>query len=64
MGRIWLLPLAIALVLMLVRPLSGTLIGPFSGSMIQLVLAGICLIIALILIPWQSPAACDDSKET
>lgn|GEM_PF-6959759 len=64
MGRIWLLPLAIAIVLMLVQPLSGIDIGNLKGSIVQIILAGFCLIIALLLVPRQSSSTCEDNSET
>ena len=64
MGRIWLLPAAIALALILVRPLSGISIGNLKGSIIQIILVGICLVMALLLMPRQPSATCDDNNET
>ncbi|MGE5544691.1 MAG: hypothetical protein ACM3UW_06920 [Bacillota bacterium] len=64
MSRAWLLPLAIAIVIMLVQPLSGIHIGTFEGSIIQIILAAVCLVTALVLIPRQSSSTCKDNRET
>ena len=64
MTRAW-LPLAIAAVLMLViRHLSGIKVGAIGSEIIVWVLVGLCLVIAVLLIPRKTPPTCDDSSET